>query len=779
MSLPQSTEYDEAIQNSRSAFVDPELRSATNDGPIFMGVQGGPVASGNFAIVYRFRTGSRRLGVKCFTREKTDQQARYQLIHEHLAARKLPWTIDFTYIKEGIRVKGKTYPIVKMEWIENAKTLLSHINDAISANQPLNSLCDQFYRMAYDLKKHSIAHGDLQHANLIISDGTLRLIDYDGMCVPKIVGFPSEEDGLPDYQHPRRHGGKLQSTLDHFSTLVIWTSLYALTIDPTLWRRWVREDERLLFSKADFTRPDNSALIRELLSFRDPRMSSAVEAIVASAATSLEQVPHLAEVVRDVGSFDATPWWQSVASPSTELFGSSGNIELKGLPAWITSTKASSLPPVQFRGNTHILCFYSVLSIGVALIVGLLGIGGVVAIPLAFSCVVITLGACGMVLYSAYLTRPETALRSKAATELSVALDQDQKASALLLSKQAPFLKIITDHEQKIVESESKVKALEVAIEAIKKRSADRLRSSANDIAEKRNRSEKAERDALSNLHTKKASAKVEHESNLREIEQELKSAETRFTTQVNLLSIQANRDREAKFAVKFDAYIQGEMQKIRMMMPFGSLDNFLGHAYGGYLRHKDGRLHKIYGIGPVKGAGLDAWRKRKIEEIRLKIPSAEREAINRVVEIEMQIERQRLETTRNQARTKAANTKAHEKAQYERTLTDVLKAESEAKQRARLIAESLSAESTTFKTKVSAEEATESLPLTRELWTLESVVNPARHLIRSQKAKMYSETLEVSRQAAKAREKLDAAREEAMRYVSITYAGFVSHVFS
>jgi len=55
MALPQATEYDEAIQNSRLSFLDAELRGAENDGPVFMGVPGGPVASGNFAIVYRFR----------------------------------------------------------------------------------------------------------------------------------------------------------------------------------------------------------------------------------------------------------------------------------------------------------------------------------------------------------------------------------------------------------------------------------------------------------------------------------------------------------------------------------------------------------------------------------------------------------------------------------------------------------------------------------------------------------------------------------------------------
>ena len=429
MSLPQPTEYDDAIQNSRSTFIDTELRNATNDGPLRFGMPG-PVAMGNFAIVYRFRTGTRRLAVKCFTREKTDQQTRYQLIHEHLATLKLPWTIDFTFIKEGIRVKGKTYPIVKMEWIENAKTLLSYINDAVSAKQSLDSVCDQFYRMTSDLKKHSIAHGDLQHANLIISDGKLLLIDYDGMCVPKTVGLKSEEDGLPDYQHPRRHGGTLQSSMDHFSTLVIWTSLHALTIDPTLWRRWVRDDERLLFCKEDFIRPEKSALIRELQSFRDPKMSSAVEAIAkAAAAASLEQVPHLVEVVTDVPCRDPTPWWQPEVTVSEPL-NTQGHDEPKTLPAWIASSTTVPLQPIAFKGGTPILSFYSAISMGVALIAGLLGVGGALAAPVALTWVFATLSIYGAVLHVAFVMRPEVVAKGNAEKRVSEAVADDRKASA-------------------------------------------------------------------------------------------------------------------------------------------------------------------------------------------------------------------------------------------------------------------------------------------------------------------------------------------------------------
>ncbi|MBK8094505.1 MAG: hypothetical protein IPK32_21720 [Verrucomicrobiaceae bacterium] len=792
MSLPQSAEYDEAIQNSRSAFIDPELRSATNDGPLFMGVPGGPVASGNFAIVYRFRTGTRRLAVKCFTREKTDQQTRYELIHEHLATQKLPWTIDFNFIKEGIRVKGKTYPIVKMEWIENAKTLLSHVNDAVSAKQPLDSVCDQFYRMSSDLRKHSIAHGDLQHANLIISDGKLLLIDYDGMCVPKTAGLKSEEDGLPDYQHPRRHGGTLQSSMDHFSTLVIWTSLHALTIDPTLWRRWVRDDERLLFCREDFTRPDDSALIRELLSFRDPKMSSAVEAIIkAAAATRLEQVPHLVEVVTGVASLDTTPWWQPAVIVSGQSIPQRHD-EPKPLPAWIASSTTVPPQPVVFRGGTPIISFYSAISMGVVLIAGLLGFGGALATPVALTWVFSTLSIYGVVLHVAFVMRPEVASRGNAGKRLSEALADERQAAVALRAKQAPHLMTITDHERKIADSEAKMKKLEEALDAIKKRMADRLQSFAHDQSEKRSRAEKTEREAISQASAKRASAKTSYDSQLRQIEQDRSSAEARFTTQANLLSSQAEQDREAKFAAKFDAFIQAEMAKVEMwkvtvsgassyeLAKFGfhTLADFIGVGYE-CLKHRDGKSYKIRGIGYVRAQQMEVLRKRMIEKIRLKIPAAERDAINQAIDAETRNERQRLESIRDQVRAKTDNAKLNAKAEHDRTVAEAMRAENEAKQRAKVMFESLSAEHGTFKAKVASEEAAESEPLTRELWSLQSVVNPARHLIKGERIKMQAESLELSRQAAKTREKLEAAKHEVARYAAITHAGLIKHIFS
>ena len=51
-------------------------------------------------------------------------------------------------------------------------------------------------------KRCGVAHDDLQHANTMIDDkNEIKLVDYDGMCVPGIAGRQNEEIGVEPYQH--------------------------------------------------------------------------------------------------------------------------------------------------------------------------------------------------------------------------------------------------------------------------------------------------------------------------------------------------------------------------------------------------------------------------------------------------------------------------------------------------------------------------------------------------------------------------------------------------
>src|SRR4051812_34293184 len=117
MTWPQSQDYNEAIQNPRANFGDPELQQ----GQPTVSPLGLPlVRSGNFADVYEVRCPGlgRGWAVKCFTREIPNLRERYREISAHLGQVKLPFMVDFTYLDQGIRISGKWYPVLKMQWVE-------------------------------------------------------------------------------------------------------------------------------------------------------------------------------------------------------------------------------------------------------------------------------------------------------------------------------------------------------------------------------------------------------------------------------------------------------------------------------------------------------------------------------------------------------------------------------------------------------------------------------------------------------------------------------------
>ena len=58
------------------------------------------------------------MALKCFTREVAGLQERYAKIDEHIGKAKLPFTVGFKYLAQGIRIRGQWYPILKMEWVE-------------------------------------------------------------------------------------------------------------------------------------------------------------------------------------------------------------------------------------------------------------------------------------------------------------------------------------------------------------------------------------------------------------------------------------------------------------------------------------------------------------------------------------------------------------------------------------------------------------------------------------------------------------------------------------
>ena len=254
MAWPTMSDYQETIQNPNTCFFDHELKNGT---PILNNLGLPKPIAGGFACVYQMLCGSHNYAVRCFLTKQLDLEKRYKIISDYLKQINLPYMVSFEFISQGIRVNGQWFPILKMEWI-NGEPLNIYLEKNLHKPQKLEALASNFTTLIEDLRKHSIAHGDLQHENILVANEQLILIDYDGLYVPGLEAIPSNEYGHRNYQHPSRSERDFGPNLDNFSAWVIYTSILALCVDPNLWDQFEVGDGSLIFRKEDYLDSDQS-----------------------------------------------------------------------------------------------------------------------------------------------------------------------------------------------------------------------------------------------------------------------------------------------------------------------------------------------------------------------------------------------------------------------------------------------------------------------------------------------------------------------------------------
>ena len=143
------------------------------------------------------------------------------------------------------------FPVLLMDWIEG-ETMETYIADHYMDNYAMSMLCYRFCKMAAWLRSQPFAHGDIKPDNIMVrSDGTLTLVDYDGMFVPAMKGQKSPTIGTKDFSHPLRTIADFDDTIDDFALASIALSLKAISLNPSLLDEYGASD-RLLFSVADY-----------------------------------------------------------------------------------------------------------------------------------------------------------------------------------------------------------------------------------------------------------------------------------------------------------------------------------------------------------------------------------------------------------------------------------------------------------------------------------------------------------------------------------------------
>ena len=266
MNYPLISEYIEAIKSAEDNF---EKLSYLR--PV-LGDDGLPVmTSGNFAVVFKMKDeqSGKFYAVKCFTKEQEGRAEAYREITKELGNVSSPYILSIQYLEKELFVDTDQtteteFPVLLMDWVEG-KTLDKYLRENLDDKYALEMLAYRFSQLAQWLIPQPFAHGDLKPDNILVcEDGSLVLVDYDGMYVPAMKGQKARELGSPDFRHPMRAENVFNEHIDDFPIVSILFSLIVISDNPTLLMQYGSTD-RLLLSENDYMNIYASSLIKSII----------------------------------------------------------------------------------------------------------------------------------------------------------------------------------------------------------------------------------------------------------------------------------------------------------------------------------------------------------------------------------------------------------------------------------------------------------------------------------------------------------------------------------
>ena len=222
--------------------------------------------AGGFTVVFPTSVNGEKWGFRCWHNDLGNLRSHFEILSEELNKINCPYFCDFVYEDEGILVNALKYPTTRMRWVDGIdikKFLCEHRKEKVR----LKKLASKFLKMACELHQLGIAHGDLQHGNILVDkNDNLFLIDYDSMYLPSLKGQGDIIAGLKGYQHPKRADNiNASEKLDYFSELIIYTSIVGVAERPEFVEKYnLKDSEQMLFTPDDFTDIEQSEIFKDL-----------------------------------------------------------------------------------------------------------------------------------------------------------------------------------------------------------------------------------------------------------------------------------------------------------------------------------------------------------------------------------------------------------------------------------------------------------------------------------------------------------------------------------